>query len=106
LEGYPDHELISATPNSHDYEWDELVTFASDRISTELAQLPESERELLLAVHRDQTTYESLASNLHVPIGTVKSRIFRARRKLRDHLPSLDEMEEESFNLAFEGVAA
>ena len=106
LEGYPDHELTSVTPNNHDYEWDELVTFASDRISTELAQLPESERELLLAVHRDQTTYESLASNLHVPIGTVKSRIFRARRKLRDQLPSLDEMEEQSFNMAFTGVAA
>jgi len=106
LEGYPDHELTSVLPNNHDYEWDELVTYASDKISTGLTQLPESERELLLAVHRDQTTYESLASNLHVPIGTVKSRIFRARRKLRDQLPSLEEMEEQSFNEAFAGIAA
>lgn len=106
LEGYPDHELNSVTPNSHDYEWDELVTYANDRIAVELTRLPESERELLLAVHRDQTTYESLASNLHVPIGTVKSRIFRARRKLREQLPSLDEMEQESFEQAFAGLAA
>ncbi len=106
LEGYPDHELNSVTPNTHDYEWDELVTYAHSRIVKELSVLPESERDLLLAVHRDQTTYESLASNFHVPIGTIKSRIFRARRKLRDQLPSLEKMEEESMGLVFTGMAA
>jgi DNA-directed RNA polymerase specialized sigma24 family protein len=56
---------------------------------------------LLIAVHRNHTSYEHLASDLHVPIGTVKSRLFRARRMLRDRLPSLAQMVDEAPETAY-----
>jgi len=31
-------------------------------------------------------TYEEIAVALHIPVGTVRSRIFRARRQMREQL--------------------
>jgi RNA polymerase sigma-70 factor (ECF subfamily) len=75
-------------------------------IMTELTHMPDTERELLLAVHRDHTTYEHLATDLQVPIGTVKSRLFRARRMLRERLPSLPEIYDDSPDAVFAELTA
>jgi len=51
-----------------------------------VARLPEGERNALLLVAWADLTYEQVAVALNVPVGTVRSRIHRARGKLRELL--------------------
>lgn len=48
-----------------------------------LGRLPMSERELLTLFHLQELSLEEVASVLDIPVGTVKSRLFRARAALR-----------------------
>jgi RNA polymerase sigma factor (sigma-70 family) len=56
---------------------------------TALADLAESDRDVLILIAWEDLTYEEVASALAIPIGTVRSRLHRARAQLRpllDHL--------------------
>ncbi|MDX2307337.1 MAG: RNA polymerase sigma factor [Hyphomicrobium sp.] len=53
-------------------------------IRTEMTKLPEEQREILALVTVDGMSYQEAASSLGIPIGTVMSRLARARRKLAD----------------------
>ncbi len=48
-----------------------------------LLRLPEDQREVLLLVGLEQMTYEETAGVLEIPVGTVMSRLSRARERLR-----------------------
>lgn len=52
----------------------------------ELARLPFVEREVLVLFYLDELTLQQLAEVLGIPVGTVKSRLFRARGLLRRQL--------------------
>lgn len=45
--------------------------------------LPEDQREVLLLIGMEQLSYQQAADVLDVPLGTVMSRLNRARRRLR-----------------------
>jgi RNA polymerase sigma-70 factor (ECF subfamily) len=47
-----------------------------------LNQLPESFRLTVLLVDVEEMTYEEAAAILNCPVGTVRSRLFRARKLL------------------------
>ncbi len=51
-----------------------------------LALLPPVEREVLTLFYLEDLSLAEIASTLLVPVGTVKSRLFRARGLLRDQL--------------------
>jgi RNA polymerase sigma-70 factor (ECF subfamily) len=51
-----------------------------------LAQLPDEQREALLLVAAEGFAYEEAAIICNVPIGTIKSRVNRARHQLADRL--------------------
>lgn len=60
-------------------EMTELVTL----LQAELGELMPEMREVLLLVALDDMSYEDAAALLSVPIGTVRSRVSRARSHLR-----------------------
>ena len=48
-----------------------------------LAQLPEEQRQVILLVGLEGMSYEDAAAILHIPVGTVRSRLSRGRDALR-----------------------
>jgi RNA polymerase sigma-70 factor, ECF subfamily len=49
----------------------------------QLAKLPPEQREVLVLAAVDEMRYEEIATMLSIPVGTVMSRLSRAREKLR-----------------------
>ena len=54
-----------------------------DRVQAALAELPDQLRETLLLVVVGELTHQEVADMLSIPIGTVLSRVSRARTRLR-----------------------
>lgn len=54
-----------------------------------LDQLPGHERDLIRMQHFDELTHTEIAAQLAIPVGTVKSRTFRAHRRLAGMLAHL-----------------
>lgn len=59
---------------------------ALKRLTAELASLPPEMREVLLMVAVDELSYEEAATLLAIPVGTVRSRVFRARAALKERM--------------------
>jgi RNA polymerase sigma-70 factor, ECF subfamily len=55
-----------------------------DRLDKALAQLPEHYRMLVAAHYLEGVQYDALAEALDLPIGTVKTHLYRAKRRLRE----------------------
>lgn len=53
-----------------------------------MSELPQSMRDVLVLVAVDELTYEEAAALLTIPVGTVRSRLSRARTALRSRLES------------------
>lgn len=62
-----------------------------ETIQTALASLPDDLRNAIVLREIDGMSYEEIAQAMHCPIGTVRSRIFRAREVVAEKLrPLLD----------------
>ena len=57
-----------------------------DEMQQALARLPVELRETLLLVVVGELTHQEVADLLHIPLGTVLSRVSRARQRLRQYL--------------------
>jgi RNA polymerase sigma factor (sigma-70 family) len=53
-------------------------------VAAAIAELPQGERDTLLLFAWEDMSYDQIAGALDVPIGTVRSRLNRARRRLRE----------------------
>jgi len=58
-------------------------------LRTALHRLEPKDREVLVLKHLDGWTYDELAERLEIPRGTVMSRLFHARRRLKELLCQL-----------------
>jgi len=67
---------------------------AAPLIGEALARLPQAERSALLLVAWADLSYEEVAVALDVPIGTVRSRLHRARGRLRELLRPIGQYED------------
>lgn len=67
-----------------DHLFDRLELGAA--IQKAISALPEPYRVVVQLIDVDGMTYEDVAMALDIPIGTVRSRLFRARRLLQDAL--------------------
>jgi RNA polymerase sigma factor (sigma-70 family) len=59
------------------------ASVAAARIGPILASLPAGDRDVLLLFAWADMSYADIASTLQIPVGTVRSRLNRARRQLR-----------------------
>ena len=62
-----------------------------DEITTEINNLPIDFRTVVLLCDVEGFTYEEISKIIDVPIGTVRSRLFRARNILKERLKSYAE---------------
>jgi RNA polymerase sigma-70 factor (ECF subfamily) len=84
IDGEAEENLLpaeSTTPES-------LLIEQADRemVQQALAELPVPSREILLLCEVEEMSYQEIAETLAIPVGTVMSRLFRARKALRDLL--------------------
>jgi RNA polymerase sigma-70 factor (ECF subfamily) len=56
------------------------------RVQAAIEKLPEREREVLVLKEYEGLRYREIAELVGIPIGTVMSRLYYARRKLAEHL--------------------
>lgn len=87
----PHHVTLDAAPagslGASDAPRDVLRT---QRIQEAFDALAESHREVLLLADVEGLRYREIAIALEIPIGTVMSRLSRARAQMRESLPSTD----------------
>lgn len=81
-------------------DFDELagpVADASDidreQLQNALAALPDTHRLVLVMFYFEQCTYQEIAERLEIPMGTVMSRLARAKTRLRDQLSVADKVQ-------------
>ena len=75
---------VAANGEAHEIESEAMVTLELERASKALAELPEDQRSVLLLVAVEGRSYSEVAEILDIPIGTVMSRVARARRAVAD----------------------
>lgn len=100
--------------NEEDEEHDSAVWMASDELSAEtkmeqaelehalqhcLDQLPPEFRMVVVLIDVQGLDYSEVALSVRTPLGTVKSRLARARLKVRDCLQGFQELLPEQFRL-------
>ena len=61
-------------------------------IEDAVSLLPEYQRAMIVMYHAESMTYEEIAAALDLPVGTVKSRLNRARISLRELLVKNEEL--------------
>lgn len=77
-------EIDDLPANEADVNLEEQFT----TLDSGIAALPLMEREMLTLYYLRELSIEEIAQLVEAPPGTVKSRLFRARQRLRTHLES------------------
>ena len=89
----PDDEALSLPDERQDVEAGLLTGALKARLHDAFRNLPESYRLLLTLRHLQGLSYDEIASAAGLPLGTVKTGIFRARRILRAALEQYEALD-------------
>ncbi len=81
-ETYESLAIPSSSNTEHEHERMEIV----QRVRESIANLPLNQRQIITLVDIFELSYSEVASTLDIPIGTVMSRVSRARAALRNQL--------------------
>jgi RNA polymerase sigma factor (sigma-70 family) len=83
---------VDPVVESHHDRAEERVAAAAvaRQLGAALARLAKRDRDVLLLVAWESLTYDEVAQALGIPIGTVRSRLNRARKKVRKALGGVD----------------
>lgn len=85
-EGFEDAGLLQEVSNPENELMSKQVV---DVVQQSLQQLPEDLRSALTLREIEGLSYEEIASVMNCPVGTVRSRIFRAREAIAENLRPL-----------------
>jgi len=80
--------LVVVVDTAQDEAFASIAAFLWQQIEA----LPESYRVLVLLRYQQNLPYEEIASVLSLPLGTVKTGLFRARARLREALGAFEEV--------------
>lgn len=84
---FEDDETLAETPTNAPDPSEQLAQTQTLRaLQRALDELPADMRNVLLLVALDELSYEDAALMLSIPVGTVRSRVSRARASLRKRL--------------------
>lgn len=72
--------ILAEQPTHHENS-DEKLT-----VQTAIQSLPEDLRAIVLLTYYHDLTQKEISTILHIPVGTVKSKLHRALKKLREEL--------------------
>lgn len=88
VDGLADEQFVYEVTPEYDYLQSEIVR----RVRRAVDALPVGQRQVVTLVDLEDFSYAEVASILNIPVGTVMSRLFRARRALKetllDHQPA------------------
>ena len=76
-----DERSAAITPSGADPQFADIEL--RDRLEKAIARLPDQQRLLIAAHYLQGVQYEDLADGLGLPLGTVKTHLYRAKRQLR-----------------------
>ncbi len=76
----------SEQPSPARPETEVLATVPDEVVGPALHELPEEFREAVILSDIHELSYKEIAHALNIPLGTVRSRIFRGRKLLRESL--------------------
>jgi RNA polymerase sigma-70 factor (ECF subfamily) len=76
-----DERAAPAVPSASDRQFGDFEL--RDRLEKAIARLPANYRLLIAAHYLDGVQYEDLAAALALPLGTVKTQLYRAKQQLR-----------------------
>ena len=78
--------IKSEQSKDNDLDLDFYNNLFDDDLSSALAKLPEKMKEVFLLCDLEGYSYEEISEIVDIPIGTVRSRLHRARKLLQDEL--------------------
>ena len=87
MENIPEASLVFDNP-SHGFESTETRKYLHQAIES----LDEHYRLLITLRYQNELSYEEIASTLNLPLGTVKTGLFRAKERLRKALVHLEDL--------------
>src|SRR3977135_4120537 len=74
------NNVVEPSKNSHDLYVSKLET---EQVRAAIQELPLQFREIIVLREYEELSYQQIATILDCPVGTVMSRLVRARAKLR-----------------------
>lgn len=83
---YHDSDEAAGTTGYHDLRAEIFENMMGDEVTIAINSLPIDFRTVVLLCDIEGFTYEEISKIIDVPIGTVRSRLFRARNMLKDKL--------------------
>jgi RNA polymerase sigma factor (sigma-70 family) len=82
-------DTIAFIPDDTDLEASMVDADLHHQLELAIAELPPLLRTLITLYHLDELGIPEIARITDLPVGTIKSHLFRARRRLRDRLAPL-----------------
>ncbi|MDC7127361.1 MAG: sigma-70 family RNA polymerase sigma factor [Spirochaetales bacterium] len=79
-------EFPELTPAKAAVEEEILKSESRSEIKAAVLALPEKYRDIIILKHYDECSYDEMAEILGIPRGTVMSRLFNARKMLKEKL--------------------
>lgn len=83
-------EALERIASDEDISQEHDRRLESKLVRAALQQLPDKHREILVLFYLEQLDYEEIATVLRLPVGTVSSRLSRAKAVFRKQYPVID----------------
>lgn len=82
-------EIVDPSPSPEECS---IETERQELLSNAISHLPEYQRRMMVMYHGENRSYEEIATVTGLSLGTVKSRLSRARHMLRERLAGMQDV--------------